>query len=434
VHVHVSFDGVATSQLVFSVLSGDLATTIVPPTPRPAAGAGDLASPQDVIIYLPDSAAGTVVCRASASDLPAATDQRSVQVAVHAITDVTLTLVPTNPTDGGTDAPPPVDSGSDGGSPDLPPTNRDNGAPCTDGSQCATTYCANNVCCNSSCVGTCRACNLEGSPGTCTAIPAGQPAPSSQCTASDPSTCGADGTCDGMGGCTPFFPAGTECHPSTCVDTLNFMPASRCDGVGNCMPATTMSSCDPFQCNSATGKCFTSCSTSAMCNPPHGCLNSACGGLKPNGDTCSSGTECNSTHCSDGYCCNIDCVASCVACNIRGSEGTCTALPAGAVDPRGMCTDQGATSCGTSGLCNGTGGCQKYVAGTVCSVTTCADSPTSSTETLPRSCDGNGNCQAAMTMPCGKYVCNGGQCYTSCTSNAQCASGFTCKTANKHCM
>src|SRR6516164_1906907 len=95
VHVHVQFSGVATSQLIFSVLSSDLATTLVPDTPRPMNPAGDLSSPQDVIIYLPDSAAGTVVCRASAAALPGAADQRSVEVAVHAITDVTLTLSPT---------------------------------------------------------------------------------------------------------------------------------------------------------------------------------------------------------------------------------------------------------------------------------------------------------------------------------------------------
>jgi hypothetical protein len=48
------------------------------------------------------------------------------------------------------------------------------GAACTNGAQCASTFCADAVCCSEQCGGACQACGAD---GTCTAIPSCAPAP-----------------------------------------------------------------------------------------------------------------------------------------------------------------------------------------------------------------------------------------------------------------
>ena len=54
------------------------------------------------------------------------------------------------------------------------------GAFCTAGKECISGSCVDSVCCNTACDGTCTACNLTGSVGYCTAIPAGQD-PADEC-------------------------------------------------------------------------------------------------------------------------------------------------------------------------------------------------------------------------------------------------------------
>jgi len=48
---------------------------------------------------------------------------------------------------------------------------------------------------------------------------------------------------------------------------------------------------------------------------------------KANGQACSGGSECASGHCVDGVCCNTACTGTCKACNLAGSEGTCSNVP-----------------------------------------------------------------------------------------------------------
>lgn len=67
-----------------------------------------------------------------------------------------------------------------------------------------------------------------------------------------------------------------------------------------------------------------------------------------NGSICSSGGQCASGNCADGVCCNTACNGLCFACNIPGSVGTCTAIPAGQ-DPFNECP--GAQTCNGAGAC-----------------------------------------------------------------------------------
>src|SRR6185503_3955482 len=94
------------------------------------------------------------------------------------------------------------------------------------------------------------------------------------------------------------------------------------------------------------------------------------------GGSCSAGGDCKSGFCFDGVCCHSDCSGLCQSCAIEGSVGTCANVPVGA-DPHDDCPDEGATSCGRNGACDGTGACAVYAAGTICRAPSCAGSTVS---------------------------------------------------------
>ena len=151
-----------------------------------------------------------------------------------------------------------------------------NGTNCSVGSECDSGICAQGVCCSTTCTGTCASCALSGTLGTCSAVPAGQD-PLSQCTASDVSTCGTDGYCNGSGACR-LYAAGTPCVAATCTgNTLT--PTATCNGTGTCNTPANLN-CSPYFCG--TGACRTDCATNADCQgPTFVCV----------GATCSSGTN-----------------------------------------------------------------------------------------------------------------------------------------------
>ena len=70
-----------------------------------------------------------------------------------------------------------------------------------------------------------------------------------------------------------------------------------------------------------------------------------------------------------------------------GNVGTCIPADVG-TDPRNECADQGVASCGTDGNCDGTGACEKYVAGVACQSAGCSGSML----TFAGRCDGLGTC------------------------------------------
>jgi hypothetical protein len=45
------------------------------------------------------------------------------------------------------------------------------------------------------------------------------------------------------------------------------------------------------------------------------------------GESCTIDGECTSGNCADGYCCDTACDSGCVACDLSGTEGTCTTTP-----------------------------------------------------------------------------------------------------------
>ncbi|MDD5294750.1 MAG: hypothetical protein PHP21_02400, partial [Patescibacteria group bacterium] len=148
------------------------------------------------------------------------------------------------------------------------------------------------------------------------------------------------------------------------------------------------------------------------------------------------GSDCSSGYCVDGYCCNSSCSGTCQACNVAGSAGTCTNIPAG-TDPASECSSTTCTnyiygwnnnSClkyasntANNGMCNGSG---------VCSSVT-------------ESCTGAGTSAASCgSAGCKKVCVTGGLatsydtvaeiCYIS-NETAACTSPATCN-INGYCV
>ena len=108
------------------------------------------------------------------------------------------------------------------------------GTACAGDGECNSGSCAQGVCCTGPCTGNCRSCAIAGTAGTCVNVPSGQD-PLNQCTDAGVATCGADGTCDGGGGCR-LYAAGTTCVAATCTGST-VTPARTCNGTGTCQAA-----------------------------------------------------------------------------------------------------------------------------------------------------------------------------------------------------
>ena len=90
-----------------------------------------------------------------------------------------------------------------------------NGTACTTSTKCQSGNCIDGYCCNTSCGGTCEACDLAGSLGTCSLVPLGD----------DPDgECPPGGYCDGAGNCCKDngqgCTGGAECCSTLCVDDV----------------------------------------------------------------------------------------------------------------------------------------------------------------------------------------------------------------------
>ncbi|HVU52112.1 MAG TPA: hypothetical protein VHL80_15545 [Polyangia bacterium] len=299
---------------------------------------------------------------------------------------------------------------------------KNNGASCSAGSECGSTFCAQGVCCDKACTGACQSCAMSGTLGACTNVTTGAADPAGICQDQGGASCGTNGKCQ-AGACQKYA-KGTPCMDSTCpAGTTNFTPGSACDGNGACeTPAA--SSCFPFSCG--TKVCKVACTADGDCASPAICFAGSCG-LKGLGRTCADGTECLSRFCAQGVCCNSACNGSCQTCALSTALGTCSSVPDGAVDPQGTCQNKGAASCATDGLCDGKGACRLYAGGTQCAKPSC---PTGgSTLTPAKTCDGNGNCVAAPAIACAPFLCNGATnqaCNAACTADGDCLAPNIC--------
>jgi len=187
------------------------------------------------------------------------------------------------------------------------------GGVCQDAAECAGGHCQNGFCCAS---------------GDCCAA-------GTDCNAYDaPSTCNTPATCQGTrvdGVCT----ATNQCTTATVADD------SGCATI-------EASSCGPYPAQSCTvdpnqsaPTCATTCTGDAGCDVSAHCTNGLCVPDQGPGGFCNATNECAAGQCVDNVCCSSACTGSCEACDVAGSVGTCTAVPASA-DPDNEC---GAQSC-----------------------------------------------------------------------------------------
>lgn len=259
------------------------------------------------------------------------------------------------------------------------------GAACANQGQCAmNTYCVDGVCCNSTCTDTCRRCDLAGNVGICSPIANGQD-PDTECSGAD--------ACDGAGNCA--HPINTACNAnpdclsgncedSLCCDAACPGPCQRCDIAGKAGTCSNVDANTPV----------TGCNGGKVCDGSGGCKS-------VNGQGCATNGDCLTGFCQDGYCCNSACSGACARCDLPGTIGTCTNVPA----------LQQVSGCNSSQACDGMNNCKK-VTGQACSAASeCA----------------SGFCPSEAGGQ--KYCCD-----TACTGNCEsCAGGKTTGGVNGTC-
>ena len=356
-----------------------------------------------------------------------------------------------------------------------------NGDKCTMGADCASQLCVDGVCCDTACTGTCEACNLPGTAGTCSPIPANTD-PDQECGAKIPppppdggiddgGTTSVDGgmqlkqpdgglavnvqacagTCSGNRSCN--YPGTTTNCGSVFCSASAEIAGMVCDGTGGCNQQ--LSTCTDYTCDPTNATCRTRCSTDADCQTATDYCNTVtnlCAGKKTNGNTCQLPSECQSGSCSQNVCCNTDCQSP-ASCN--GSTGgvvgqckcqglTCAAGVACQLFYRDADNDKFGDVGGN--LASGTAapGCANMPppSGFVADHTDCDDKDgnvfpgqpkyfysISAGGTWDYNCDGNPNEKETVEGSCGFCGTSTGSCTTSPTCAASGNSGaFSCVT------
>lgn len=170
-----------------------------------------------------------------------------------------------------------------------------------------------------------------------------------------------------------------------------------------------------------------------------GTTGSALGQSLANGDPCSTGSQCTSGNCVDDVCCNSSCngAATCVSCNLVGSEGTCALIPNGE-DPDDECV--GGEVCDGGGSCTAGPNGVACTAGVQCTSGNCVDGVCCDTSCggTCESCNQAGSVGSCTAIPDGQdpidecsgaEVCNGaagcrpGEDGLACTAGVECSSG-----------
>ncbi len=300
-----------------------------------------------------------------------------------------------------------------------------NGVGCTGNRECSSAQCWDSVCCDKACGGVCEACSAalkgSGANGKCEPVLANTD-PKDKCTKDTayPTSCKADGMCDGAGACRVYAIKGTACGATKCE--TGKVSGYTCDDGGNCKSGTE-ADCTPYVCGATA--CKPSCAGDADCVSTAYCTPVfTCNPKQANGAGCSSPKECSSNFCVDGVCCESACVEQCAACDVSGSVGKCVGNKGNPKGTRPACK-------GDVAVCGGT--CDGVKLGECLYAPTtkeCATKCESSIE-VKSICDGAGACSVGSPRPCGAYACDGTkQCKTSCVTDDDCGTGHGC-TAGK---
>ena len=203
------------------------------------------------------------------------------------------------------------------------PNGGDVGGLCSRDSDCLTGHCADGVCCNTACTGPCVSCALPGHLGTCSPVPVGARDPHGVCVDQGAPSCGHDGTCDGLGGCSLYAGRGDlRRHLFLLWDALEQrrqlrrrgdLPASDAP-----LLAVRLRSADERlpQLLRHRGRL-----RAGKAVRERGLRHPGAGGLAPTDAECASG------FCAQGACCATKCDGPCSSCALPGTIGTCMPVP-----------------------------------------------------------------------------------------------------------
>ena len=265
-------------------------------------------------------------------------------------------------------------------------------------------------------------CASRGRSGTCWPIDAGRRRSARDvCKDQGAASCGQTGACDGFGGCAQvrgrdrLRRALVQRRPPQHGRHLRrhrHLPAA---GRAGLLARTA-----------APRRLHDHCKTDADCASGHVCVNGSCG-PKPNGQPAPPRSDCVSGFCVDGVCCD-DRLRGRLP-QLRAGVGAWARArrsPAGAADPRNVCVDQGASSCGTDGTCDGAGGASKY------SRVPCArprTAPATSTR-RPSTATPRASASRPDAVACAPFACNGAHCFTPARTAPSCVAAATSASAN----
>ena len=279
-----------------------------------------------------------------------------------------------------------------------------NGQVCATAGECTSNLCVEGVCCNGACTGQCESCTVGGVAGTCTPVNGAPAASKTPCAGTG--TCG--GSCNGVLRTSCTYPT-VECRSASCTGATATL-AANCDGAGSC-PAAMMQDCAPNACDGAI--CGGGCVDDVDCTNGNYCSGGVCVTKKTNGTVCNALNECQSGFCADGVCCDGTCSQQCEACNLSGSEGTCSAVTGAPVGGRAACSGVGG-SCG--GMCDGSDrtGCSLPGSTVECEAARCE----SNTAYEAAVCDGAGMCGTPASNTCA-LGCAGDIC-AECVNDTDC--------------
>ena len=260
------------------------------------------------------------------------------------------------------------------------------------------------------------ACNVQGSPGTCTFVPAGgAPHDATECPASRRRR-RAGSTARATAAAAAAATSRERCARRARARTRRWVGVDVCDGEGRCKagPATI---CAPFDCDHGD---TTPASSPAESRPTASPASLRQRQLRPQ----TAGRHLQQGRATARPASAPTASAATSPATGRASAATCRAAPEragrstpGAADPHAICQDKGPPRAGQTGTCDGVGGCSMYAAETICLAPSCSGDAPQHGRHLQRRRHVPPARACRTARP---YRCAGGACIARCAADVDC--------------